>query len=143
MTNPYQPTRFADEGFNDRAQEVSRFSTYMGIVAAILATPLTSLFMIAAALVLIRLAGQFLNLESFAEDPRFHVRATVWGGGAALITGLSAYFAIRSATHYFVNDRQQGWLFLVASLLISSVILVVVCVILLCSVMLHNAMQDM
>ncbi len=142
MTNPYQPATFVDEGFTAEQPEASRFSTYMGIVAAVLATPLMSLFVIAAAFVVIRLLGLFLDLEAFADSPQFHVRTTIWGGVAAVICGLSAYFAIRSAAHYFANDRHRGGLFLVLSLLISTVVLVVVCAILLFSVILNNAMQN-
>ncbi len=131
MTNPYQPARAVDKAPTPGGPEASRFCTWMGMLAAVLATPLISLIVIAAAFIVIRVAGLYLDLDAFVDDRRFSRRTTIWAGVAAAVCGLSAYFAIRSAASYFADDGKTGGVYLLISLMVSSIILVFICAIML------------
>ena len=126
MINPYQPSQIADQGLVGQSQEGSKFSTVMGLIAAVVATPLMPLLVLAASFALIKCAGSFFDLELLTGDQRVGGRTAIWTGVIAVICALSAYFSVRSATHYFANDRQRGGLYLVFSLIISTIVMMIV-----------------
>ncbi len=137
MSNPYQPAKLIDEGLRQGESKDSRFCTWMGMLAAILATPLSALLVLAAGLMMIRMSGLQSDFGAMAGDKLFQSGLIIGAVVAVVLSGLSAYLAIRSAIHYFAEERQKGGIYLFASLVTSSLILVF----LLLDVMLHTALQ--
>lgn len=139
MSNPYQPAKLVDDGFNGDRSEACWMSTCLGILAAILGTPITYLFVIASATIVIWSLGLDVDLDAFADDPRFHGDTMIWVSATATLCGLSAYFAIRSSICYLSGDRKQGGVFLFLSLVISPLILLLICVFMLFNIAMRNA----
>ena len=127
MSNPYQPATWIEQAVAGEPRNgSSRFCTGMGVIAAMLATPLTSLFVLAAALLMIHAIGLRVDWEVFAGDQRTQNRLIVLALVAVVVCGIAAYFSTRAATHYFAGETSKGATYLLVSLSITALILLFV-----------------